>query len=86
MPNLTRYTKSTNNSISKEETEVRSLFQVRSKSFKGENAEETLETESSIIIPVLTRNYYGKSYRCEAENNNVTAPASSNITIDMRRK
>ena len=86
MPNLTWYTKSADNSNGNEESEVNPLFQVRSKSFKDENVEDSLETESSIMIPVLTRDYYGKSYRCEAENNNVTVPASTNITIDMRRK
>ena len=86
IPNLTWYTKSSENTNENEDLEINSLFQVRSKSFKEENVDETIETESSIRIPVLTRDYHGKSYRCEAENNNATAPATTNITIDMRRK
>ena len=86
IPKLTWYTKSSENTNENEDLEINSLFQVRSKSFKEENVDETIETESSIRIPVLTRDYHGKSYRCEAENNNATAPATTNITIDMRRK
>ena len=86
MPKLTCFSSTIGDSNGEEETEVNSLFHVTSKSFNDGRSVDFLDTESSIKIPVLTREYYGKSYRCEARNNNVTIPASSTITIDMRCK
>ena len=86
MPKLTWFSSTIGDSNGEEETEVNSLFHVTSKSFKDGNSEDFLETESTIKIPVLTREYYGKSYRCESKNNNITSPASSSVTIDMRCK
>ena len=86
LPKLTWYTKSVDDSNSAVDNVVDSLNQVSSKLSKGTPAEKLLDMESSIKIPVLTRDYFGKSYRCEADNNNATTPASTNITIDMRRK
>ena len=93
MPSLTWYTVSQVGSESNVIEIVDASFQVASGDVRRSNhqgvpstTESYLFTENSIIIPVLTRDYFGKSYRCEAENNNVTQPASTNITIDMRCK
>lgn len=86
MPKLTWFSSTVDELNGKQKSEANSLFHVTSKSFNDGRSEDFLETESSIKIPVLTREYYGKSYRCEARNNNVTIPASSTITIDMRCK
>ena len=86
MPKLTWFSSTMDELSGKQESEVNSLFHVTSKSFKDGRSDTFLETESTIKIPVLTREYYGKSYRCEARNNNITSPASTNITIDMRCK
>ena len=91
LPELTWYTESSDDSTAKVENMVDSSYRVRSEVSNdvvgaGSPTEKVLRTENSILIPVLTRDYFGKSYRCDAENNNVTAPASTNITIDMTCK
>ena len=86
MPKLTWFSSTMDELNGRVESKVDSLFHVTSKSFKDRTSDDFLETESTIMVPVLTREYYGKSYRCEAKNNNVTSPVSTNITIDMRCK
>ena len=79
---MTWYTKSTDDS----KGAVESSFYEESKSVSVSDTKDNLDTDSTITIPILTRDYFGKSYICEADNNNSTAPASAKVTVDMRRK
>ena len=79
---MTWYTKSKDDS----KGAVESSFYEESKSVSVSDTKDNLDTDSTITIPILTRDYFGKSYICEADNNNSTAPASAKVTVDMRRK
>ena len=79
---MTWYTKSTDDS----KGAVESSFYEESKSVSVSDTKDNLDADSTITIPILTRDYFGKSYICEADNNNSTAPASAKVTVDMRRK
>ncbi|TRY72626.1 hypothetical protein TCAL_09959 [Tigriopus californicus] len=45
-----------------------------------------LEVQNTLKIDPLTKKHFGERFLCQASNNNVTLPASANVTIDMRRK
>ena len=70
---MTWYTKSTDDS----KGAVESSFYEESKSVSVSDTKDNLDADSTITIPILTRDYFGKSYICEADNNNSTAPASA---------
>jgi hypothetical protein len=43
-------------------------------------------TQNALVVKALTREFYRKMFWCLANNNNVTQPAASSITIDMKRE
>ena len=43
-------------------------------------------TQNALVIKTLSRDFYRKSFWCLADNNNVTQPASTDVTIDMKRE
>ena len=43
-------------------------------------------TRNTLSIARLERSHFGQTFSCQAMNNNVTDPVTTNVTIDMRRK
>jgi len=43
-------------------------------------------TQNALVIKTLTREFYRKTFWCLASNNNVTEAASTNVTVDLKRK
>ena len=43
-------------------------------------------TQNALVVKSLTRDYFRRTFWCLADNNNVTAPAATNVTIEMKRK
>lgn len=42
------------------------------------------EVQNTLKIDPLTKKHFGEKFLCRASNNNVTQPATANVTIDMR--
>ena len=46
----------------------------------------TVKVQNTLRIATLTKKHFGKTFVCEAKNNNVSTPARNRITVDMRRE
>ena len=60
-------------------------------SMDGDVVDDTFSTSeddvrNTLRLATLTKKHFGKSFYCEAKNNDETSPAKTNVTIDMRCK
>jgi hypothetical protein len=41
-------------------------------------------TQNALVVKTLSRDFFRKTFWCLANNNNVTQPASTNVTVDLK--